>query len=218
MPRKRLPFASPTSITRWSADREHADCPLGLGGDAEHPRQVVAAPGRDDPQRDVAAGQRAADDADQAIAAHHHRDLAEVGGAQRLVDRVLGAAGLLDPEGDVALVELVLRPAGSSVLERPPPDGRVHQQQQRPIVELHRLKPMLRAVIQAGETFENPRTGTRLEFREWTPERVVFDRTYPPDTGRADPHVHFDLFQSWEVLSGEAQVVVDGETREVEGG
>jgi len=74
---------------------------------------------------------------------------------------------------------------------------------------------MLHAVIKAGETFENPRTGTRLEFREWTPERVVFDRRYPPDTGRADAHVHFDVIQSWEVLSGEAKTVVDGEAREV---
>jgi mannose-6-phosphate isomerase-like protein (cupin superfamily) len=77
---------------------------------------------------------------------------------------------------------------------------------------------MLQAVIQAGESFENPRTGTRLEVLESTPERVVFDRTYPPDSGRADPHVHFDLLQSWEVLSGRARVVVDGEARELEAG
>jgi mannose-6-phosphate isomerase-like protein (cupin superfamily) len=73
-------------------------------------------------------------------------------------------------------------------------------------------------VIQAGESFENPRSGTRLEVRESTPERVVFDRTYPPDTGRADPHVHFDLLQSWEVLSGRARAVVDGDARELGAG
>jgi mannose-6-phosphate isomerase-like protein (cupin superfamily) len=77
---------------------------------------------------------------------------------------------------------------------------------------------MLHAVIQAGETFENPRTGTRLEVRESTAERVVFDRTYPPKTGHADPHVHFDIVQSWELLSGQARVVVDGETRELKAG
>ena len=77
---------------------------------------------------------------------------------------------------------------------------------------------MLRAVIQAGEAFENPSTGTRLEVRESTPERVVFDRRYPPHTGRADPHVHLDLTQSWEVLSGEARAVLDGETRELKAG
>lgn len=64
--------------------------------------------------------------------------------------------------------------------------------------------------MRAGESFENPRTGTRLEFTEWTPERVAFERTYPPDSGRADPHVHFDIFQSWEVLSGTAKTVVEG--------
>jgi mannose-6-phosphate isomerase-like protein (cupin superfamily) len=77
---------------------------------------------------------------------------------------------------------------------------------------------MLRRVIQAGETFENPRSGTRLEVRESTPDRVVFDRRYPPDTGHADAHVHFDLTQGWEVLSGQARVVVDGETRELKTG
>jgi mannose-6-phosphate isomerase-like protein (cupin superfamily) len=77
---------------------------------------------------------------------------------------------------------------------------------------------MLRVVIDAGESFENPRTGTRLEVRESTPDRVVFDRRYPPNTGRADPHVHFDLTQRWEVLSGEARVVVDGETKELKTG
>lgn len=77
---------------------------------------------------------------------------------------------------------------------------------------------MLRAVIQAGESFENPRTGTRLEVLESSPERVVFDRTYPPDSGRADPHLHFDLLQTWEVLSGRAKLVLDGMEREVGAG
>jgi mannose-6-phosphate isomerase-like protein (cupin superfamily) len=73
-------------------------------------------------------------------------------------------------------------------------------------------------VIQAGETFENPRTGTRLEVRESTPERVVFDRRYRPESGRSDAHVHFDITQGWEVLDGKGKVVVDGETRELEAG
>jgi mannose-6-phosphate isomerase-like protein (cupin superfamily) len=77
---------------------------------------------------------------------------------------------------------------------------------------------MLHTVIEAGESFENPRTGTRLEVRESSPERVVFDRRYPPNTGRADSHVHFDLTQSWEVLSGRARAVVDGQARELSQG
>lgn len=77
---------------------------------------------------------------------------------------------------------------------------------------------MLRRVIQAGEAFENPRTGTRLEVVESTPERVVFDRRYPPRTGRSDPHVHFDLIQIWEVLSGEGKVVIGGDSREASAG
>ena len=77
---------------------------------------------------------------------------------------------------------------------------------------------MLRVVIQAGESFENPRTGTRLEVRESSPERVIFDRHYPPHTGRADAHVHFDISQSWEVLEGRARAFVDGDVREVGAG
>lgn len=73
-------------------------------------------------------------------------------------------------------------------------------------------------MIKAGERFENPRTGTRMEFREWSPERVVIDRTYPPDTGRADPHVHYDFFQGWEVLAGRARYFVEGEEREAGSG
>ena len=74
---------------------------------------------------------------------------------------------------------------------------------------------MLRRMIKAGENFENPRTGTRMEVRESTPERVVFERLYPPDTGRADAHVHFDISQSWHVLEGTARMAIDGKTREV---
>jgi mannose-6-phosphate isomerase-like protein (cupin superfamily) len=77
---------------------------------------------------------------------------------------------------------------------------------------------MLPAVVQAGEVFENPNSGTRLEVRESTPDRVVFDRTYPPDTGKAVPHVHFDICQSWEMLSGQGKAVVDGRAREVHTG
>jgi len=77
---------------------------------------------------------------------------------------------------------------------------------------------MLRCVIEAGATFENPRTGTRLEVRDSTPQQVVFDRRYPAHTGRADAHVHFDIEQSWEVLAGRARARVEGETRELRAG
>jgi len=73
-------------------------------------------------------------------------------------------------------------------------------------------------MIAAGTVFENPRNGARMEFREWTPEAVVFDRLYKPGTGRADPHVHFDITQDWEVLSGSARAVLDGEQRELTAG
>ena len=91
MPRKRLPLTSPTSISRSVARRQHLDRLRGLVGDAEHPREVVAAAAGEDPHRRLAARQRAADLADQPVAAHHHRHLAGVGGAQGLLDTVLEA-------------------------------------------------------------------------------------------------------------------------------
>jgi len=90
--------------------RQHPDCPFGLGGDVEHPREVVAAPAGHDSERDVAAGQRPAHGTDQPVATHHHRHLAEVGGALGLIDGVFDAASSLDAKSHMALVELFLDP------------------------------------------------------------------------------------------------------------
>ena len=89
MPRKRLPLASPTSIRRLSPASRAATACLGVVGDAEHPGEVVAAAAGDDPQRRLGAGHRAADRADQAVAADHHRHLAGFDRPQRLLDAVL---------------------------------------------------------------------------------------------------------------------------------
>jgi hypothetical protein len=54
-----------------------------------------------------------------------------------------------------------------------------------------------------------------MEIRELSEERLVFERHYPPSTGKTDAHLHLDFAQSWEILSGTATVGVDGETRRV---
>jgi hypothetical protein len=119
------------------AGEEGCHRPLGLVGDAEHAGEIVAATAGQDPERGVRARDRAADGADQAVAAHHHRHLTEVDGAQRLFDRVLDAASQLDSEGDAALVELVFdlrqQSPGAPAARR-----RVDQQGQRSVSFLHR--------------------------------------------------------------------------------
>ena len=119
----------------WPAD-EDLDRARGLVGDAEHPREVVAAAAGDDPQRRVGAGQRAADRAEQAVAAHHDRHLAGFGGAQRLPTAVLDARGLLDPEDDAPRVELGLD-LGQQLQRPAAARGRVDEQGQRLSLDPH---------------------------------------------------------------------------------
>jgi mannose-6-phosphate isomerase-like protein (cupin superfamily) len=64
-----------------------------------------------------------------------------------------------------------------------------------------------------GDAYENPRTGTRFAVKEASRERLVFERRYPPSTGKAGPHLHLDFVQGWDVVSGTATVEIDGETR-----
>jgi hypothetical protein len=73
-------------------------------------------------------------------------------------------------------------------------------------------------VVKQGDVYENPRSGTRIEIRELSPERLSFERRYPPGTGRAQAHLHLDFTQRWEVASGAVAVAVDGEARRLEPG
>ena len=130
MPRKRLPLASPTSIRRLWPARTTASAASGSVGDAEHPGEVVAAAAGDDPQRRLGARHRAADRADQPVAAHHHRQLAAVDRAQRLLDAVLEALGALRRGSRRGRRRAPPRPAAASFSARPPRRVRVDEQGQ----------------------------------------------------------------------------------------
>jgi hypothetical protein len=52
-----------------------------------------------------------------------------------------------------------------------------------------------------------------VEILELSPQRIVFVRRYPPATGKADAHLHLDFTQRWEIVSGTATAVFEGETR-----
>jgi mannose-6-phosphate isomerase-like protein (cupin superfamily) len=69
-------------------------------------------------------------------------------------------------------------------------------------------------VLEVGKRHENHATGTAIQIVERTPEHMSFERTYAPETGRADPHYHLDFTQTWEAVQGRGEIEVDGEARE----
>ena len=69
-------------------------------------------------------------------------------------------------------------------------------------------------MLEVGKRYTSPRTGTWLEVVERADGNMKFERSFAPGTGRADPHLHQDLTQTWEALSGEGMIEVDGEERE----
>lgn len=68
-------------------------------------------------------------------------------------------------------------------------------------------------MVGQGDVYANPRSGTRVEIHELSARRLVFERRYPPATGKADAHLHLDFTQSWEVVAGTATAAVAGQTR-----
>jgi quercetin dioxygenase-like cupin family protein len=71
--------------------------------------------------------------------------------------------------------------------------------------------------LRAGDVFENPKTGSRLEIvatpRDGGRDVLVAERLLRPHTGRADAHVHHDFEHSFTVLDGELTLELDGEKR-----
>lgn len=61
--------------------------------------------------------------------------------------------------------------------------------------------------------YRSPTTGTVMRPIEDTPERLVFERRYVPNTGRGAQHVHDDFRHRFECLEGEAIVDVGEERR-----
>ena len=69
-------------------------------------------------------------------------------------------------------------------------------------------------MLEVGKRYTSPRTRTWLEVTERADGNMKFERSFAPGTGSADPHLHQDLTQTWEGLSGEGMIEVDGEERE----
>ena len=75
-----------------------------------------------------------------------------------------------------------------------------------------------RVVGVPGEEYRSPTTGTVMRRVEDTPERLVFERRYVPNTGRGPQHVHRDFVHRFECLHGESIVDVGEERRVLRAG
>jgi mannose-6-phosphate isomerase-like protein (cupin superfamily) len=69
-------------------------------------------------------------------------------------------------------------------------------------------------VLEVGKRYTSPRTGTWIEIAERDGGTMKFERSFAPGTGRVDPHLHEDLTQTWEALSGEGRIEIEGAERE----
>ena len=97
MQRKRRPLTSPTSTARGLPSASVATAWLDVVGDPDHAREVVAATSRDHTQRRRRPGERAADLADQPVAAHDDRNITRLRRLDRLPATVLDALGEHEP-------------------------------------------------------------------------------------------------------------------------
>jgi mannose-6-phosphate isomerase-like protein (cupin superfamily) len=69
-------------------------------------------------------------------------------------------------------------------------------------------------MLEVGKRYVSPKTGSWIEIVERAGGTMKFERSFAPGTGRADPHLHEDLTQTWDALSGEGMIEVDGVERE----
>jgi mannose-6-phosphate isomerase-like protein (cupin superfamily) len=69
-------------------------------------------------------------------------------------------------------------------------------------------------MLEVRKRFTSPESGTWVEIAERSDPVLKIERSYAPGTGRSDPHLHEDLTQTWEALSGEGRIEVDGNERE----
>jgi mannose-6-phosphate isomerase-like protein (cupin superfamily) len=69
-------------------------------------------------------------------------------------------------------------------------------------------------MLELRKRYTSPETGTWMEVVERDGPIMKLERSFAPGSGRADPHLHEDLTQTWEVLSGEGMIEVDGTERE----
>ena len=73
-------------------------------------------------------------------------------------------------------------------------------------------------MIEVRKRYTNPNSGSWIEVTERAGPVMKLERSFAPETGRTDPHLHQDLTQTWEALSGEGMIEVAGSEREFRAG
>jgi quercetin dioxygenase-like cupin family protein len=69
-------------------------------------------------------------------------------------------------------------------------------------------------VLEVRKRYASPQSGSWIEIAERSGPVMKFERSFATATGRTDPHLHEDLTQTWEVLSGEGRIEVEGTERQ----
>lgn len=69
-------------------------------------------------------------------------------------------------------------------------------------------------MLEVRKRYTSPETGSWIEIAERSDPVMKLERSYAAGTGRSDPHLHHDLTQTWEALSGEGMIEVEGVERE----
>ena len=65
-------------------------------------------------------------------------------------------------------------------------------------------------MIEVGSKYQSDRTGGWIQIVERTDRGMSFERLYKPNTGKADPHLHLDFTQTWQAVTGEGSIEVEG--------
>lgn len=76
-------------------------------------------------------------------------------------------------------------------------------------------------MLECGDTFSSP-SGSGFTVIDGPADngraRIVFDRVMPAAKGKADPHIHLDCDQHYEILSGSATIELSGGARTIAAG
>jgi hypothetical protein len=72
-------------------------------------------------------------------------------------------------------------------------------------------------VLEVGQRYNSERGGW-IKIADRSADRISFERSYAPRTGKTDPHYHLDFTQTFEGLSGAGQIEIDGKVRELRAG
>jgi mannose-6-phosphate isomerase-like protein (cupin superfamily) len=69
-------------------------------------------------------------------------------------------------------------------------------------------------VLEVGKRYTSPVTGSWVEVIERGGGVTTAERSLAPGSGLSDPHLHQDFTETWEALSGQGRIELDGDEHE----